>query len=94
MKELIVYLYDLGHALGIGGFEGVIGAIVIAMAALVIFVRSLSLLRRTGIAIQRDGQLTNPLEWMDDAEKTVGCDLKIQIESPSIDVLHIWHKRH
>lgn len=94
MKEMISYIDDAGHALGIGGFEGVIGAIVIALAALVIVVRSFSLLRRSETAIQDEGERVNPLKWMDEAEKTVGCDIKTQIESPSLDVLHIWHKRH
>jgi len=95
MKEMISYLDEIGHALGIGGFEGVIGAIVIALAALVIVVRSLSLLRRNGTAIQDDRQRVNPLEWMEEAEKTVGVDFDSQAHDPSYDNLpgNIWYKR-
>ena len=79
MKEIVEYLDKLGHALGIGGFEGVIGALVISLAALVIVVRSFSLLRETRIEkeqsiIQRDGHIQNPLEWSEDPEKTIGWD--------------------
>jgi len=76
MKEIIEYLDNIGHALGIGGFEGVIGAIVISLAALVIVVQSFSLLRRTGSARnrpknQRDGHIHKPLEWIEDPEKKI-----------------------
>ena len=97
MKEIIEYLDNVGHKLGIGGFEGVIGAVVILLAALVIVVHSLSLLRRTGTARnQRDGHIVNPLEWMEDAEKTIGCDRKSQACDPSWDMLphNIWHKKN
>ncbi len=36
MKDIIEYLDRIGHKLGIGGFEGVIGALVLSLAALVI----------------------------------------------------------
>lgn len=79
MKEIVEYLDHLGHALGIGGFEGVIGAFVFSLAALVLVVHSFSLLRGTRIEkeqpkIQRDGHIQNPLEWSEDPEKTIGCD--------------------
>ena len=96
MKEIIGYLDNVGHTLGIGGFEGVIGALVIILAALVIVVHSLSLLRRTGTARnQRDGHIVNPLEWMEDADKTIGCDRESQACDPSWDMLphNIWHKK-
>jgi len=95
MKEMIDYLDNLGHALGIGGFEGVLGAFIIAMAALVIVVRSLSLLRRIGTGIKVDEQRVNPLEWMEDAEKTVGVDYYSKTHNPSYDNLpgNIWYKR-
>jgi len=96
MKEMIGYLDDVGHALGIGGFEGVIGAIVIILATLVIVVRSLSLLRRTGTATHQDtGQRVNPLDWMEEAEETVGADQRSKALNPGWDSLpgNIWHKR-
>jgi len=95
MKKMISYLDDIGHALGIGGFEGVIGAIVISLAALVIVVRSWPLLRRSGTAIQDDGQRANPLKWMEEAEKTVGADQRSKGLDPGWDMLpdNIWHKR-
>ena len=79
MKELVEYLDHLGHTLGIGGFEGVIGAIVISLAALVLVVHSFSLLRGTGIEkeqpkVQRDGHIDNPLEWSEYPEKSIGWD--------------------
>ena len=36
MNETIEYLDKIGHKLGIGGFVGVIGALVLSLAALVI----------------------------------------------------------
>jgi len=79
MKEIVEYLDNNGHAFGIGGFEGVIGALVISLAALVIVVHSFSLLRGTRIEkeqpkIQRDGHIHNPLEWSEDPEKAIGWD--------------------
>lgn len=79
MKEIIEYLDHLGHALGIGGFEGVIGALVLSLAALVIVVHSFSMFRGTGIRrkqpkIQREGHIHNHLEWIEDPEKTIGWD--------------------
>ena len=94
MIEAIEYLDRIGHRLGIGGFEGVIGAIVILLAAIVIIVHSFSLLRRGTSKHQIDGQLRNPLEWMENAEKTIGFDHDSQVESPSLDILHIWHKKN
>ena len=95
MNEIVEYLDHVGHKLGIGGFEGVIGAVVILLAVLVLVVHSLSLLRRTGSARnQRDEHIVNPLEWMEDAERTIGFDHDSQVESPSMDILHIWHKKN
>jgi hypothetical protein len=79
MKEIVEYLDNIGHALGIGGFEGVIGALVISLAALVIVGHSFSLLRETGIAKkqpikQRDGHFHNPQEWIEDPEKKIEWD--------------------
>ncbi len=79
MKDIVEYLDRIGHKLGIGGFEGVIGAIVLSLAALVLVVHSLSLLGGTRIEkdqpkIQHDGYLHNPLEWSEDPEKTIGWD--------------------
>jgi hypothetical protein len=79
MKEIIEYLDHLGHALGIGGFEGVIGAFVLSLAALVIVSQYFSLLWGTGIRkeqpkIQSEGHIRNPLEWSEDPEKTIGWD--------------------
>ena len=96
MAEFVQYLDHIGHKLGVGGFEGVIGAVVLLLAALVLVVHSLSLLRRTGTARnQRDGHIVNPLEWMEDAEKTIGCDRKSKALSPIWDSLpyNIWHKK-
>ena len=77
MKDIIEYLDRIGHKLGIGGFEGVIGAFVLSLAALVIFSQYFSLLRGPRIRkerpkIQRDGHIHNPLEWSEDPEKTIG----------------------
>ncbi len=79
MKEIVESLDKLGNSLGICGFEGVIGALVISLAALVIVVHSFSLLRGTRIEkeqpkIQRDGHILNPLEWSEDPEKTIGWE--------------------
>ncbi|MGA2152759.1 MAG: hypothetical protein ABSG48_11505 [Geobacteraceae bacterium] len=79
MNEIIENLDNIGHSLGIGGFESVIGALVISLAALVIVVHSFSLLRRTRNAKkqtknQRDGYIHNPQEWIEDPEKTIGWD--------------------
>ena len=83
MKEIISYLDNVGHTLGIGGFEGMIGAFVIILAALVIVVHSFSLLRRGASKRQIDGHLHNPLEWMEDADKTIGCDQQSKNSDPS-----------
>ena len=79
MKDIVEYLDRIGHKLGIGGFEGVIGALVLSLAALVIVSQYFSLLWGTGIRkerpkIQRDGHIRNPLEWSEDPEKTIGWD--------------------
>ena len=79
MKDIVEYLDRIGHKLGIGGFEGVIGAFVLSLAALVIVVQSFSLLRGTRIEkeqpkIQHDGHIDNPLEWSEDPEKSIGWD--------------------
>jgi len=92
MKEIISYLNDVGHALGIGGFEGVIGALVITLAALVIVVHLLSLLRKTGTATnQNDGHGDDHLEWM----KKESDKIYEMITSPAYKSLHcnIWHKK-
>lgn len=95
MKEIISYLDNVGHALGIGGFEGLIGALIIILAALVIVVHSLSLLRRGETTTYLDDeQRVSPLEWMEEADKTIGCDHRSKVMSPSWDILHIWHKRN
>ena len=44
MNDMIEYLDRIGHKLGIGGFEGVIGACVLSLATLVIFSQYFSLL--------------------------------------------------
>ena len=93
MAEFVQYLDNLGHRLGIGGFEGVIGAAVLLMAATVIIGNTFSFLRRGTSERQNDGHLRNPLEWMEDAEKTIGCDDDSLVESPSWDILHLWHKK-
>ena len=76
MKDIIEYLDRIGHKLGIGGFEGVIGAIVLSLATLVIFSQYISLLmgprvRKDRPKIQRDGHIRNPLEWSEDPQKTI-----------------------
>ncbi len=77
MKDIIEYLDRIGHKLGIGGFEGVIGAFVLSLATLVIFSQYFSLLRGPRVRkerpkIQRDGHIRNPLEWTEDPQKTIG----------------------
>jgi hypothetical protein len=79
MKDIVEYLDRIGHKLGIGGFEGVIGAFVLSLAALVIVSQYFSLFWGTGIRnkrpkIQRDGHIHNPLEWSEDPEKTIGWE--------------------
>jgi len=88
MKEIVEYLDKLGHSLGIGGFEGVIGALVLSLAALVIVSQYFSLLWGTGIRkerpkIQREGHIRNPLEWSEDPEKRSGgmMDLRPPVQS-------------
>jgi hypothetical protein len=76
MKDIIEYLDRIGHKLGIGGFEGVIGAIVLSLATLVIFSQYFSVLmgpqvRKERPKIQRDGHIRNPLEWSEDPEKKI-----------------------
>jgi len=79
MKEIVEYLDRIGHKLGIGGFEGVIGALVLSLATLVIFSQYFSLLRGPRVRkerpkIQRDGHIRNPLEWSEDPQKTIGWE--------------------
>jgi hypothetical protein len=79
MKDVIEYLDRIGHKLGIGGFEGVIGALVLSLATLVIFSQFFSLMigprvRKERPKIQRDGHIQNPLEWSADPEKTIGWE--------------------
>jgi len=80
MKDKVEYLDRIGHKLGIGGFEGVIGALVLSLATLVIISQYFSLFWGTGIRkkeqpkIQHDGHIQNPLEWSEDHEKTIGWD--------------------
>ena len=94
MNEIIEYLDRIGHKLGIGGFEGVIGAVVLLLAAIVIIGNAFSFLRRGTSRREIDGHLRNSLEWMEDAEKTIGCDRKSQVENPVLDMAHIWHKKN
>jgi hypothetical protein len=86
MKDIVEYLDRIGHKLGIGGFEGVIGAFVLSLAALVIFSQYFSLLWGTGIRkerlkIQRDGHIRDPLEWSEDPEKTIGWNDGSKVQS-------------
>jgi hypothetical protein len=79
MNDIIEYLDRIGHKLGIGGFEGVIGALVLSLATLVIFSQYFSLLigprvRKERPKIRRDGHIRNPLEWSEDPQKTIGWD--------------------
>jgi hypothetical protein len=79
MKDMIEYLDRIGHKLGIGGFEGVIGACVLSLAVLVIFSQYFSLLRGPRVRkerpnTQRDGHIRNPLEWSEDPQKTIGWE--------------------
>ena len=79
MNDIIEYLDRIGHKLGIGGFEGVIGALVLSLAVLVIFSQYFSLLigprvRKERPKIQRDGYIQNPLEWSEDPQKTIGWE--------------------
>jgi len=94
MNEVIEYLDYIGHKLGIGGFEGVIGAAVLLLAVFVILLHLFSHLRRGGMPEnQIDEEYVNPLEWMDEVERSLKCDIKSQVESPVLDRLHIWHKK-
>jgi hypothetical protein len=79
MKDIIEHLDRIGHKLGIGGFEGVIGAFVLSLATLVIFSQYFSILRGPRVRkerpkIQSDGHIRNPLEWSEDPQKTIGWD--------------------
>ncbi len=79
MKDIIEYLDRIGHKLGIGGFEGVIGAFVLSLAALVIVSQYFSLLMGPRVSkepprIQRDDHIRNPLEWSEDPQKTIGWE--------------------
>jgi hypothetical protein len=79
MKDIVEYLDRIGHKLGIGGFEGVIGALVLSLAALVIVSQYFSLFWGTGVRkkqpkIQRDSHILNPLEWSEDPDKTIEWD--------------------
>jgi len=79
MNDIIEYLDRIGHKLGIGGFEGVIGALVLSLAVLVIFSQYFSLFRGPRVRkerpkIQRDGHIQNPLEWSADPQKTIGWE--------------------
>ena len=89
MKDIIEYLDRIGHKLGIGGFEGVIGAFVLSLAALVIVSQYFSLLWGTGNGrkqpkIQRDGHIINPLEWSEDPQKTIGWDHRSKTIGPKL----------
>ena len=79
MKDMIEYLDRIGHKLGIGGFEGVIGACVLILATLVIFSQYFSVLmgprvRKERPKIQSDGHIRNPLEWSENPDKTIGWE--------------------
>jgi len=79
MNDIIEYLDRMGHKLGIGGFEGVIGALVLSLATLVIFSQYFFLLmgprvRKERPKIQRNGHIRNPLEWSEDPQKTIGWE--------------------
>jgi hypothetical protein len=79
MNDMIEYLDRIGHKLGIGGFEGVIGACVLSLATLVIFSQYFSLLRGPRVRkerpkTQRDGHINNPMEWSEDPQKTIGWE--------------------
>ena len=89
MKDIVEYLDRIGHKLGIGGFEGVIGALVLSLAALVIVSQYFSLFWGTGIKkerpkIQSDGHIRNPLEWSKDPQKTIGWDHRSEAIGPKL----------
>ena len=91
MNETIEYLDRIGHKLRIGGFEGVIGALVLSLAVLVIVSQYISLLWGTGIRkerpkILRDGHIHNPLEWSEDPEKTIGWDHGSKAIGPKLTI--------
>jgi hypothetical protein len=89
MKDIVEYLDRIGHKLGISGFEGVIGAFVLSLAALVIVSQYLSLLRgprfrRERPKIQSDSHIRNPLEWSEDPEKTIRWNDGSKATSPKL----------
>jgi|WetSurMetagenome_2_1015567.scaffolds.fasta_scaffold899279_1 hypothetical protein len=89
MKDIVEYLDRIGHKLGIGGFEGVIGALVLSLATLVIFSQYFSLLRGPRVrkerpTIQREGHIRNPLEWSEDPEKTIGWNDESKAAGPKL----------
>ena len=112
MNEVIEYLDYIGHKLGIGGFEGVIGAVVLLFAAIFIIVYSASVfkgsrkstktstfagdaLHQEGLDNLIEGRFKNPIDWMEDIQRTVGSDRRSKITSPGWDTLpsNIWHKK-
>jgi hypothetical protein len=89
MKDIIEYLDRIGHKLGIGGFDGVIGALVLSLAVLVIFSQYFSLLmgprvRKDRPRVQRDGHINNPLEWSEDPDKTIGWEHGAKTTGPKL----------
>jgi hypothetical protein len=79
MNDIVEYLDRIGHKLGIGGFEGVIGAFVLSLAVLVLVSQYFSLLRGPRVRkerpkIQSDGHIHNPMEWSADPQKTIGWE--------------------
>ncbi len=84
MNELVEYLDSIGHALGLGGIEGLIGAPFVILAFLIILAKLLK-----GNA--RNNGYRGDLEWMK-GESDKKFDL---ITNPAYKSLHcnIWHKK-
>lgn len=111
MKEIAEYLDNIGHSLGLGGFEGLIGAGILVFAVIFMMVFSSfvlkshrkaakaapsadEMLHQDGSAHLNEDRFKNPIDWMEDIDRTIGCDQKTKALDPSWDMLpdNIWHK--
>jgi len=88
MSELAEYLDNIGHTLGLGGIEGLIGAPIVIMAFLVIVIQ---LLRRV---TQSNACRSFGESFQDNHQKCSDEEFEEMITDPTYKSLHcnIWHR--
>ncbi len=89
MNELAEYLDNIGHALGLGGIEGFIGAPIVIMAFLVIVIQ---VLRR--VTQSKEFPIFGE-RFRDNHLKCSDEEFEEMITDPTYKSLHcnIWHKK-